>query len=746
MQYTALERVMDREVNLKEQIAKLQDLLSALQKKERYTDKLVILNALPIVQAYIQQSGPIQSFLKILTPEAEFAMKSILAIDQASIVFNPQDLAGEALFKKLLTLLEQLLDIEVFYSYLGGIIGYHLTVLNLLLKNSTPTPPPLDHTHYIRPEGLHLAQETAEVRQAVRWGIENTPHIAMIYPLGGAGDRLDLRDEKTGNPLPAALLPFLGRSLLEGMIHDLQAQEYLSFKLFGKQHLTPIAIMTSIEKNNHAHILNICKTSQWFGRPAESFHFFIQPLVPVITIEGNWSLSAPLLLTLKPCGHGVLWKLAEEQGIFKWLEAEKRHHCIIRQINNPLAATDHSLFALIGMGCHQHKAFGFLSCERLLNSDEGTNVLIETKSNRGYDYCLTNIEYTEFVQRGIGEVPERPGSCFSIYPTNTNILFAHIPFIQKILKVCPIPGQLINMKSKVPYLNPQGQLSYLPGGRLESTMQNIADYIVDHFPRRLTQTECREALHSFILYNPRSKTISTTKRSYQAGESPVATPEQAFYDLLKNHYSLLKECQFELPPWKTIEEHLQEGPPFIWLFHPALGPLYSIIVQKIRRGRMAYGAEWQLEIAEVDVENLSLEGSLIIKAVSPIGTYNPSHLLKYGKESRCSLKNVTIRNQGIDRHVKQQYWNNAIVRREELKIILHEEAEFYAENVTLEGAHHFEVPARHRLVLQPQPNGHWKEELVPIEKHSWYWRYTFDKQNAIQLKKIKTRRSQKKVR
>lgn len=737
--------VMDITGYLKEQINGLQGLSKALQEREDYHDKLEILNQLPIVKNYLAQTGPIQNFLKLLTREPEYAMKAIIAIGQAPIVFNIQQL-DDTLFKKLLTLLEQLLDIEVFYRHIGGLIGYHLTVLNLILNHLNPTAPNFDHSHYTQPEGLYLGEDSLPVREAVRWGLENLPHTAMIYPLGGAGDRLDLREETTGQPLPAALLSFSGRSLLEGMMRDLQAKEYLSFKLFGKQLLTPVAIMTSVEKNNHVHILNICKACQWFGRPSESFHFFIQPLVPVITVEGNWSLSAPLTLTLKPCGHGVLWKLAEEQEIFNWLESRGRHQCLVRQINNPLAGTDQALLALIGVGCHQHKAFGFLSCERLLNSDEGTNVLIESETKQGYDYCLTNIEYTEFAQRGIGEVPLHPGSRYSIYPTNTNILFVDISSIRKILKVCPIPGQLINMKSKVPYIDAQGHLSYVSGGRLESTMQNIADYIVDHFPHQLDKKERRNALRSFILYNQRSKTISTTKKSYKLGESPVATPEQAFYDLLSNHYSLLKQCQFDLPSWSTIEEYLVKGPSCLFIFHPALGPLYSVIAQKIRRGRLAEGAELQLEIAEVDIEELTLEGSLLIHADYPLGNRNSSGLLQYGQESRCTLRHVTIKNQGIDRKEKQQYWKNSMMRQEKLEVILHEGAEFHAENITLEGFHRFEVPAHHRLVLLPNSKGQWKQELTVIQKPTWYWRYTFDSQNSIQLKKVKTRRLLRKAR
>jgi len=726
---------MNTPANLTKQIDELQELLRSLENKTNYCDKLIVLNAIPIVHDYLRQSGPVQTFLRILTPESEFAMKSIIAIGQAPVVFNTQHL-NEDPFKKLLTLLEQLLEIELFYDDLGGIIGYHLTVLMLILRRLKPQDPLPNDTDYIRPEGIDLGEDSRRVREAVRRGIEHIPDIAAIYPLGGAGDRLNLIDEKTGHSLPAALLPFLGRTLLEGMVRDLQGEEYLFFKLFDQQPLTPIVIMTSAEKDNHLHVLKICQQCGWFGRPSQSFHFFLQPLVPMITATGNWSLSTPLTLTLKPCGHGILWKLAEEKGVFKWLESQERHQCFVRQINNPLAGTDHALIALIGRGCHENKAFGFLSCERFLNSDEGINILMVKKVKNRYDYCLTNIEYPEFAQRGICETPAELGSPFSLYPANTNILFADIRSVRQALKICPIPGQLINMKSIVSYIDPQGEKSDVQGGRLECTMQNIADSIIDHFPQQLDKNGYREALQTFILYHPRSKTISTTKRPYQPGESPFETCEQAFYDMLSNHYSLLQQCGFELPAWKNIEQHMQEGPACIFLFHPALGPLYSIIAQKIRKGRIGAGGELQLEIAEVDIEELSIEGSLVVKAISPLGIRDVAGILQYGQESRCTLRQVKIQNRGINRNVKQYEWKNEITRAEEVEILLHEGAEFHAEGMTLEGSHRFEVPPHHRLVLSSPMKGRWKEEMTAIEAPTWHWRYSFDSEDTVQLTKI----------
>ena len=89
--------------------------------------------------------------------------------------------------------------------------------------------------------------------------------------LAGAGDRLGLKCEVTGEGLPVAVLPYCGRPLLESLVRDLQAREFLYYKLHGVQQMTPIAIMTSDAKDNHRRVTDFIADCDWFGRGKESF-------------------------------------------------------------------------------------------------------------------------------------------------------------------------------------------------------------------------------------------------------------------------------------------------------------------------------------------------------------------------------------------------------------------------------------------------------------------------------------------
>ena len=149
------------------------------------------------------------------------------------------------------------------------------------------------------------------------------------------------------------------------LLYNCKAREFLYFKLYGKQCITPVAIMTSSAKNNHEHITSLCERLGWFGRGQSSFQLFeqvwswnyevafhclfysiniyhgslviwllnCQPLVPAVSAEdGQWLVRKPFVPVCKPGGHGVIWKLANDKGIFQWFYGHGRKGATVRQV------------------------------------------------------------------------------------------------------------------------------------------------------------------------------------------------------------------------------------------------------------------------------------------------------------------------------------------------------------------------------------------------------------------------------
>ena len=672
----------------------------------------------PILDDYLKQSKD---------PLAKKIFDTIFQCGQEKNLFQHLDTIPDP-YEKLDRLIELLKPVEQFYDVLGGIKAYHKTFEWLLNEKKEKR----EGSNFLLPHSIDITSITAEVNHAVRYAIEHQEMFAEFYPIGGAGDRLNLIDEATNEPLPVAMLPFRSHTLLEGLLRDLQAKEYLCYKLRGIQVITPVAMMTSSEKRNNELIIETLEKNHWFHRGESSFRLFIQPLVPVISEDAVWAQSSPLTLCMKPGGHGVIWKMAHDSGVFKWLAEQNISKGLVRQINNPISGIDYGLLAFMGWGMEHDKLFGFASCERVVNAAEGMNILIEKfwKSVNNYEYSLSNIEYTNFSQEGIQDIPCEPGSPYSAYPCNTNILFIDLPTIDKLCMEYPLPGILINLKSTFPILEDDGTISMKKGGRIESTMQNIADYLT------ITKTAPLEdpgELPVFITYNKRVKTISVTKHQYFVEKKGVIidTPEGALRDFLTNCRELLTQhCKFELPPQESIEEYLKTGPAFYFDHHPCLGPLYTVIGHKLRGGVLQDDAELILELAEVDIENLNVDGSLIIKAIHPCGHTSDDDVFQYSNLSgKCSLKNVSIRNKGIDRGLTVDYWKGDPVHHERCLIEIEGDGEFHAENVVLEGSKTYFVPEGHRLVVTQEST-----KIYVIKEPTWYWDYRFGENDKIELR------------
>lgn len=366
---------------------------------------------------------------------------------------------------------------------------------------------------------------------------------------------------------------------------------------------------------------------------------------------------------LKPGGHGAIWKLMHDQGVFTWLAAKGRKGGVVRQITNPMAGTDTTLLALSGVGAKRDKALGFASCERHMGAAEGVNVLVE-KRDKGADtwsYGISNVEYTVLEQFGISDEPVAPGSTESAFPANTNVLYIGLNKVRDALLSSPkgaFPGMLVNLSKPV-------MADGTRGGRLETSMQNIADVLMqDSHGAPLHESKWAD-LPTFMLHTLRRRITSSAKKKRDPSKMCLAqTPDGSFLDLLKNASDLLDRCGVSHPEPEggTVQEYLDHGPGFIFCCHPAVGPLWDVTEQKIKGGVLADRAEVRLEVVEVQWENVHVDGSLLVEADSPLGG-DPAGALAASRAGddegavlafndggcgRCRLRDVTVANRGVD--------------------------------------------------------------------------------------------------
>lgn len=666
-------------------------------------DKCSLMGSNLTVRAFLQKNRKLSDQMELLPDTDKYLLMVLIYLQQTDLLADKEEISS------LQRLLSTLRKLEEFYEEIGGIIGYHTLLLSLASSDREALNKSL---LFHNPPLIDISDYAENLAPYLHEGIASLPYMAEFYPLGGAADRLHLQEEKTGKELPAAKLEVGNKSLLERLLDDLIAREYLYFKLYQKQVRVPVIIMTSHAKDNHRHILSLLEEKSWFFRDKDSFHIMIQPQVPTITEEGKWAIGRDGLPLRKPSGHGVLWKLAQKHQIFTLLRDRKVSKAIVRQINNPLAGLDYNLLLLSGYGYLKDQYFGFFCTKRKKGAQEGAVVLTEDNDR----FSLTNIEYCDFIKRKIDPTH---------FPSNTNILFVDIEKIEKAVKENPFPGLLVNWKKSVVY--DKGKQVEKKIARLESTMQNIADQFVEE--------ECsvqKGMRQSFAIYNEREKLISTAKKVYQEENDGSESPERCFYDLQYASWDLLQNyCQIDLTEWPSWEKYKEKGAPILFSYHPALGPLYAIIAQKMQGGSLADHSECHLDIAELYWSDVHIEGFFSLEAINIYGHVESEKLCYSNETGKCYLKNVTVKNGERNNKNFREVWREK--RKDKgLSITIHGNGEFYAENLIIEGNHHFEVKDKHSLHLS-QKDGKLIVEEKKLYKPTWFWGYKESKKGSIIL-------------
>ena len=650
--------------------------------------------------------------------------------------------------------------VDRFYDTVGGLAGYQLLCVRMLaaakkdggggstlsssvaaIPNATLTPPP----------GLDLTDAPAATA-AKAVGLAAVGTTAEIVPLGGASDRLGLTCEKSGASLPAALLPYGGRPLLDAVLRDTQAREYLAWRVTGVQHVTPVALMTSCAKGGDGRVRRLLEKADWYGRGASSFRLICQPLVPLVAAaDGRWLVNGEATVELRPGGHGALWKCLADSGAFDWLAQRGARSALVRQISNPLAGTDGTLLALGGAGAASGASFGFACCPRRPGTAEGVVASVSRPVNASTIATashVTCIEYTEFDAAGLSP------AALDALPANSNLLYVDLPTVAAAVTatradpaspaaaaaaaaaatdpsfalptVGSLPGLVFNASKTVTVA---GHAAPVAAGRLESTMQNVVDF----FPPAA-------AAATFAVTGPRRVVTSSAKRARKPGGPLAQTPDGSFLDLARNGAAVLRACGVAGVPEDAAFDTPSAADgflPLLFTFHPALGPVWDVVAQKVSGGDVAPGSELSLDLAEACVAGLSLAGSLRVIATAPLGhavagdaaSIGARRLVFSYRGGRARIQHVRVRNAGVDWTAPTNVpWRGRLARVEGVTVTLRGRAEFDAAGVDISGSALFDVPDSHRLTLRPGPGG--RSDIMAVltrleegDPPAWEWRY-----------------------
>ena len=279
------------------------------------------------------------------------------------------------------------------------------------------------------------------------------------------------------------------------------------------------------------------------------------------------------------------------------------------------------------------------------------------------------------------------------------------------------------------------------GGRLETSMQNIADALEGFSApgERLPPSRWGE-LPTFVLYSSRRRITSSAKKKRDVTREPSAqnlaqTPDGSFLDLLRNAADLLDACGVEHPAHDggDVRTYRDRGPGFLFCADPASGPLWDVTAQKIRGGKLHDRAEVRLEIAEALWENVEVDGSLLVAATAPLGGTGDGGDVSVFDDTKCGrarLLDVTVRNKGVDWGAPgTQAWSATLTRVESCTVTLHGDAGRTRRAASaLRGDVTNDVPAGKRRELSAGPGGpedvaeRWSD-LRADGKPSWQWRY-----------------------
>jgi len=549
-------------------------------------------------------------------------------------------------------LAEQLADLDS--SYPGGIAAY-TSKARILLRESAEGTNPFQDYEAVVPEGETLSYDgnngTMSFSKAEQMGITAMADVAFVLVAGGLGERLGY----SGIKLSLETNLCTEASYLNLYIQYIGAMQKLARKKTGCDDIRlPLVIMTSGDTDKPTR--QLLKDNDNFGMDEDMISIVMQDKVPALkdanaalALDDNsrWSIQT------KPHGHGDVHHLLYREGIVdKWID-EGRSHVVFLQDTNALVIN--SILPVLGVSVSKGFHMNSICIPRLAGEAAGAIARLEHKTDPSKSLVI-NVEYNQ-----LDPLLRSQGDCkgdvadsltgYSPYPGNANNLVIELKSYAETLRG---EDQGVVLEFVNPKYKDDTRTEFKKPTRLECMMQDIP---------KLFQKELGESVNIGFTMFDRWFTFSPAKNSLESGieaagkgNTAPGTMSSAESDEYIQNQRKLKFSGVDLPvdcfdDFVTVAGIPVTSGPRIVLC-PAFAVSQEEVLEKIKgnRNKISKRSSLILEGQNLSIENLNLDGALVIKA---------------GDNTHVSVDGLKVQNKGwelVENEAGTKYPENVSIR------------------------------------------------------------------------------------
>ncbi|XP_031495460.1 UDP-sugar pyrophosphorylase [Nymphaea colorata] len=527
-------------------------------------------------------------------------------------------------------------------SYPGGLLSY-IRNARSLLADSKAGKNPYDGFIPSVPSGEVLSFGDENFMMLEEVGVKEACRAAFVLVAGGLGERLGYNGIKLALPSESTS----GTLFLQHYIESILALQDASCKLVegSCQRQIPLVIMTS--DDTHSRTLKLLESNAYFGMSSSQVILLKQEKVACLA-DNDASLALDpndkYKIQTKPHGHGDVHALLYSSGLLnEWCKLGLKWVLFFQDTNGLLFK---AIPASLGVSATKSYHVNSLAVPRKAKEAIGGITRLSHADGRT---MVINVEYNQLdpllraTGHPDGDVNDETG--YSPFPGNINQLILELsPYMDELQKTNGAIAEFVNPKYK-----DSTKTSFKSSTRLECMMQD--------YPKTLPPTASVgfTVMDTWLAYAPvKNNPKDAAKVPKGNPHHSATTGEMAIYRanslILRKAGGHIEDPKLEVYNGQEVEV----WPRVAW--KPKWAITFADVKRKVRSCRISQRSTFVLKGPNIFIEDLFLDGALIVNSVEDAEVKLNGHVKNEGWEIRavdykdCSLaEEVRIRGFQIEK-------------------------------------------------------------------------------------------------